>query len=174
MLLRQVGLYAALAVLTRFYPGDGTRDEFALALTGCMVRAEWHEDQIEQFMGYLCRLTGDTEIKMRSTKARSTLKRLEAGRRVRGIPKAAEIMGIPIEWMQEIAVWLGWKKRNPKGSGSAVFLSSQVAEVSKQAWDALAEYRVDGDPGVFAYGEALARVDDGRMGLLDGSGQGRE
>ena len=170
VLLRQAGLYAALAVLTRFYPGDGMRDEFALALTGCMVRAEWHEDQIEQFMAYLCRLTGDTEIKMRSTKARSTLKRLEAGRRVRGIPKAAEIMGIPIEWMQEIAVWLGWKKRHPKGSGSAVFLSTQVAEVSKQAWDALAEYRVDGDPGVFVYGEALARVDDGRMGLLDGSG----
>lgn len=169
-LVQVFGMYAGIAVLTRFYPGHGMRDEFALALTGCMVRAGWSEDQVERFMAYLCRLTGDDEIKMRASKARRTLKRLEAGRKVAGIPKAAEIMGIPIEWMQEIAVWLGWKKRNPKGTGSAVFLSAQVAEVSKQAWDALAEYRVDGDPGVYAFGDALSRVDDGRMGLLDGSG----
>jgi len=169
-LVQTFGMYAAVAVLTRFYPGEGMRDELALALTGCMVRAGWSEDQVASFMTYLCRLTRDTEIEMRASKARRTLKRLEAGRKVAGIPKAAEIMSIPIEWMQEIAVWLGWKKRNPKGTGSAVFLSAQVAEVSKQAWDSLAEYRVDGDPGVYAYGEALARVDDGRMQLLDGSG----
>lgn len=169
-LVQTFGMYAAVAVLTRFYPGEGMGDELALALTGCMVRAGWSEHQVASFMTYLCRLTGDTEIEMRASKARRTLKRLEAGRKVAGIPKAAELMGIPIEWMQEIAVWLGWKKRNPKGTGSAVFLSAQVAEVSKQAWDALAEYRVDGDPGVYAYGEALSRVDDGRMQLLDGSG----
>ncbi|MEP1943613.1 MAG: hypothetical protein ABJJ03_10950, partial [Sulfitobacter sp.] len=164
------GTYAALAVISRFYPGEGARDEFALALTGCMVRAGWPEDAVSSFMTYLCRLTGDNEVKMRSEKARRAIKRLEAGRKVAGIPKAAELMGIPIEWMQEIAIWLGWKKRNPKGAGSAVFMSAQVAEVAKQAWDALAEYQVDGDPGVFAYGEAMARVDDGRMQLLDGSG----
>ncbi|WP_170404453.1 bifunctional DNA primase/polymerase [Ruegeria arenilitoris] len=169
-LVGQAGAYAAVAVLTRFYPGEGMRDELALALTGCMVRAEWSEEQITNFMTYLCRLTGDDEIKMRASKARRTLKRLEAGRKVAGIPRAAEILGIPIEWMQEIAFWLGWKKSNPKGTGSAVFLSAQVAEVAKQAWDALSEYRIDGDPGVYAYGEALARVDDGRMQLLDGSG----
>ncbi len=169
-LLRFVGMYAGVSVLARFYPGEGMRDDFALALTGCMVRAGWSEEYITNFMTNLCRLTGDDEIKMRATKAHRTLKRLEAGGKVAGIPKAAEIMGIPIEWMQEVAVWLGWKKRNPKGTGSAVFLSAQVAEVSKQAWDALDEYRVDGDPGVYAYGEALARVDDGRMQLLDGPG----
>lgn len=169
-LVSTFGTYAGLAVLSRFYPGAGMRDDFALALTGCMVRAGWSEDTVCNFMKYLCTLTGDDEIQMRSQKARRTLKRLEAGRKIAGIPKAAELMGIPIEWMQEIAVWLGWKKRNPKGAGSAVFLSAQVAEVSKQAWDALAEYQVDNDPGVFAYGEALSRVDDGRMQLLDGSG----
>lgn len=164
------GAYSALAVLTRFYPGHGMRDDFALALTGCMVRAGWAEQQIKNFMTYLCRAVGDEEVQMRSEKAQRTLKRLEAGRKVAGIPKAAELMGIPIEWMQEIAVWLGWKKRNPEGQGSAVFLSAQVAEVSKQAWDALAEYQVEGDPGVYSYGEAMARVDDGRMQLLDSSG----
>ena len=169
LLVQSFGFYSGLAVLKRYYPGEGSRDEFALALTGCMVRAGWAEERIKQFMIKLCSLTGDDEIEMRSEKARRTLKRLEADRKVAGIPKAAEIMGIPIEWMQEIAVWLGWKMRNPKGTGTAVFLSAQVASVSKQAWDALAEYRVDGDPGVYAYGEALARVDDGRMQLLDNS-----
>lgn len=168
-IVKTFGLYSGIAVLARFYPGPGMRDDFALALTGCMVRAGWSEEQVSEFMAYLCRLTGDEEVKMRASKARRTLKRLEAGRKVAGIPKAAEIMGIPIEWMQEVAIWLGWKKRNPKGQGSAVFLSAQVAEVSKQAWDALAEYQVDNDPGVYAYGEALARVDSGRLQLLDAS-----
>ncbi len=169
-IVRCFGMYAGIAVLSRFYPGEGVRDEFALALTGCMVRAGWSEEQVNDFMTFLCRLTGDEEVKTRALKARRALKRLEAGRKVAGIPKAAEIMGIPIEWMQEVAIWLGWKQRNPKGAGSAVFVSAQVAEVAKQAWDTLAEYQVDGDPGVYAYGEALARVDDGRMGLLDASG----
>ncbi|ESR25609.1 bifunctional DNA primase/polymerase [Lutibaculum baratangense] len=165
-----LGGLAALAVLIRFYPGEGSRDDFALALTGCMVRAGWPEQNIQNFMIRLCRAAGDSEVKMRSEKAHRTLKRLEGGKKVAGIPKAAALMGIPIEWMQEIAVWLGWKKRNPHGRGSAVYLSPEVADVSRQAWDALAEYRVDGDPGVYAFGEALARVDAGRMQLLDGSG----
>lgn len=170
VLVAEAGLLAAVAVLTRFYPGEGMRDDFALALTGCMVRAGWQEEQISTFMVRLCQAVGDDEIKMRASKARRTLKRLEAGRKVAGIPKAAALMGIPVEWMQEIAVWLGWRRRNPKGEGGAVFLSAQVAEVSKQAWDALADYQIHGDPGVYAYGEALARVDAGRMQLLDGSG----
>jgi hypothetical protein len=168
-LVESFGLYAALAVLTRFYPGEGMRDELALALTGCMVRAGWPEERIAKFMASLCRLTGDDEVKMRSEKAHRTIKRLEAGKKVAGLPKAAQLLGIPIEWMQEIAVWLGWKKRNPKGRGAAVFVSGVVKDVSAQAWDALAEYQVEGDPGVYAYGEALARVDGGRMQLLDGS-----
>jgi len=169
-IVKAFGLYAGVAVLSRFYPGEGSRDEFALALTGCMVRAGWPEESVQRFMTYLCQLTGDKEVKMRSDKARRAIKRLEAGKKVAGIPKAAELMGVPIEWMQEIAVWLGWKKRNPNGKGSAVFVSGVVRDASKQAWDALAEYQVDGDPGVYTFGEALARVDGGRMQLLDGMG----
>ena len=165
-LVQSFGTNAALAVLTRFYPGHGRRDDFALALTGCMVRAGWSDDQIKDFMVFLCRAVGDDEIKMRSEKARRTIKQLESGRKVAGIPKAAELMGIPIEWMVEIAVWLGWKQRNPVSKGSAVFLSPVVKDVAKQAWDALAEYQIDGDPAVYAFGETLARVDDGRMQML--------
>lgn len=169
-IVQTFGMYAGVAVLSRFYPGEGSRDEFALALTGCMVRAGWPAENVERFMTYLCRLTGDDEVKMRSQKASRKIKRLEAGKKVAGIPKAAELMGIPIEWMQEIAVWLGWKKRNPTGTGAAVFVSGVVRDVSKQAWDALTEYRVDSDPGVYAFGEALARVDGGKMQLLDSMG----
>lgn len=129
-LVQAFGMYAGVAVLSRFYPGEGARDEFALALTGCMVRAGWPEENVERFMTYLCHLTGDKEVNMRSEKARRAIKRLEAGKKVAGIPKAAELMGIPIEWMQEISIWLGWKKRNPKGAGSAVFLSAQVVSTA--------------------------------------------
>lgn len=166
VLERSFGTSAAIAVLTRFYPGHGRRDDFALALTGCMVRAGWSEDQINDFMVILCRAAGDDEIKMRSEKALRSLKRLEAGRKVAGIPKAAELMGIPIEWMVEVAIWLGWKQRNPKGKGAAVFMSAVVKDVAKQAWDVLAEYQIDGDPAVYAFGDTLARVDDGRMQML--------
>jgi hypothetical protein len=161
---------AGLSALARFYPSQGNRDEVMLGLVGCMVRGGWEQSRIESFTAQFCRLVNDSEIEMRVAKAQNAFKRLDAGKTLRGIPATAKLLGIPVEWMNEIAIWLGWKQRNPDGKGAAVFLSAVVKDVAKQAWDALAEYEIDGDPAVYAFGEALSRVDDGRMQMLSPDG----
>lgn len=169
-LIQHCAYVAGLSALARFYPAVGGRDEAMLGIVGCMVRAGFDQDQIEGFVREFCRLVGDEEAKMRVDKARRSLKRQEQGRKYRGIPATAKSLGIPVEWMRKIAVWLGWAKENPEGRGPVVFLSGVVRDVAKQAWQALSEYEVDNDPGVYAYGETLARVDRGRLGVLDASG----
>jgi len=161
---------AGLSALARFYPSQGNRDDVMLGLVGCMVRGGWEQGRIESFTAQFCRLVGDDEVEMRVKKAQQAFKRLDAGKTLRGIPATAKLLGIPVEWMTEIAIWMGWKQRNPEGKGAAVFLSAVVKDVAKQAWDALAEYEIDGDPAVYAFGEALARVDDGRMQMLSPDG----
>lgn len=169
-LVKTCAFIAGVSALARFYPAQGGRDEAMLGIVGCMVRAGYEKEHIEAFVRQFCLLVGDDEIDMRVDKARRSLKRHEQGRKFRGIPATAKSLGIPVEWMRKIAVWLGWAKENPEGSGPVVFLSGVVRDVAKQAWHALSEYEVDDDPGVYAYGETLARVDRGRLGVLDASG----
>lgn len=161
---------AGLSALARFYPSQGNRDEVMLGLVGCMVRAGLPQAEIETFTAQFCHLVNDTEIEMRVAKANRAFKRIEMGKTLRGIPATAKLLGIPVEWMTEIAIWMGWKQRNPEGKGAAVFLSAVVKDVAKQAWDALAEYEIDDDPAVYAFGEALSRVDDGRLQMLSPDG----
>lgn len=169
-IVERFGQVAALAALARFYPSTGGRDEAMMSLVGCAVRADWDQERIEQFIRTLCRIVGDNdEVQMRVRKAANTIKRKEGGRKVRGIPGAAKSLGIPVEWMRKIAVWVGWAQEAPVGSEPAVFVSGVVRDVSKQAWNILADYEVEGDPGVYQYGEALARVDRGRSQVLNAS-----
>lgn len=169
-LVESANLIAGMSALARFYPGQGSRDEAMLGLVGCMARAGWSQERIENFTRDLCHIVRDDELAMRLVKAKKALDRLEKGKALRGIPGTAKLLGIPVEWMTEIAIWLGWKQRNPEGKGAAVFLSAVVKDVAKQAWDALAEYEIDGDPAVYAFGEALSRVDDGRLQMLSPDG----
>lgn len=161
---------AGLSALVRFYPSQGNRDEVMLGLVGIMVRGGWDQTRIETWAAQFCRLVGDDEVEMRVKKAQQAFKRLASGKTLRGIPGTAKLLGIPVEWMTEIAIWMGWRQRNPEGKGAAVFLSAVVKDVAKQAWEALAEYEIDGDPAVYAFGEALSRVDDGRMQMLSPDG----
>lgn len=164
------GRIAGLSVLARFYPDEGGRDEALMSIAGCAARAGWDQNQIEWLIKQVCNLAGDTsEIDMRLNKAKAALKRLGSGRKVRGIPMTARKLGIPVQWMHKVAVWMGWAYEAPDSSDRAVFLSGVVRDVSQQAWAVLADYEVDGSPGVYQYGEALARVDRGRVQVLNQS-----
>ena len=169
-LLLTAEVTAGLSALARFYPSQGNRDEVMLGLVGIMVRGGWDQKRIETWAQRFCRMVRDDEVEMRVAKAQQAFKRLAAGKTLRGIPATAKLLGIPVEWMTEIAIWMGWRQRNPEGKGAAVFLSAVVKDVAKQAWDALAEYEIDGDPAVYAFGEALSRVDDGRLQMLSPDG----
>ncbi|QIQ87968.1 hypothetical protein [Erythrobacter sp.] len=155
---RRAGLLAAATFFVRFYPAEGGRDEFALALAGALVRAGWSDEIARNFLELVASEAGDDERTGRRaeqiiTKARQ---RLDDDRTLRGLTSMSKLLGLPKEWIDEVAVWLGIRRRR---EGQAIFDKGLIIDTSRQAWAALAEYEVDGAPGVYAYGEAFARID---------------
>lgn len=164
-LVERGGLIAALAFFWRFYPGEGSRDEFALALNGALLRGGWSDEQIEWFVTRLATVAGDEEAETR-VKVVASRKRLEHGRTVRGLPMLAKLLGVPIEWVREVACWLGIRKATSGGS-PGVFLGGTTPEIARQAWKALEDHTIGHDPAVYAYGDALARINRDQIETLD-------
>jgi hypothetical protein len=163
-LIRQAGLIAALAFFERFYPGAGMRDDFALALTGALIRGGWSDDQVQWFVGKLASMAGDEEAEMRASKAPRTRARLDAGKSVRGLSSIPALLSVPPEWVREVACWLGIRKSH--GDGAAVFNVGIIRDTAQQAWTVLEDYMIGGDPAVYSYGDAIGRVDKGRVEIL--------
>lgn len=164
-LVKRAGVIAALAFFLRYYPGEGSRDDFATALTGALLRADWSDEGVEWFVSTLAQMADDEQHAMRSSKAADTRDRLAAGKKVRGLTSMPALLGVPAEWVREAAVWLGLRKGH--GGGAAVFDKGIIKDTAHQAWSVLEDYAVDGDPGVYAYGDTLARVAKDRVELLD-------
>lgn len=163
-LIRRAGLVAALAFFERFYPGAGMRDDFALALTGALIRGGWSDDQVQWFVGKLASIAGDEEAEMRASKAARARARLDAGKSVRGLSSLPALLSVPPEWTREVACWLGIRKGH--GDGPAVFNVGIIRETAQQAWTVLEDYMIGGDPAVYSYGDAIGRVDKGRVEIL--------
>jgi len=164
-LVEQAGIVAAMSMFLRFYPGEGQRDEFALTLAGALVRGGWPDEQIEQFIMVLSRAAGDEEYEMRANKAPRVRERLNAGKPVRGLPKLAEVLNVPMEWIKEVAHWLGL--RTGDANGAAIVDTGIISDVAQRAWHALEDYQIDGNPAAYGFGDAIARVNFDRIELLD-------
>lgn len=164
-IVERAGRLAALAFFWRYYPGEGSRDDFATALTGALIRADWTDEAVQWFVGTLARVAGDEEADMRASKAAATRNRLAAGKKVRGITSMPALLGVPPEWVREVACWLGLRKG--RGTGPAVFDMGIIKDTSQQAWAALEDYLIAGDPAVYSYGDAVARVNKDRVEILD-------
>jgi len=165
LLLERCGMLAAAAFFVRFYPLEGSRDDFALCLAGTLLRAGWEEEYVDRFVRTVAMAGGDNEVEMRASKAKRSKKRLDQDRTVYGLPKMAKILGVPMRWVVEVATWLGVRK---SANGPAVFIGSELPPMSRQAWEALSEYTVDGEPGVYLYGDMIARL-NGTIEPLDKS-----
>ena len=168
-ILSAAGLLAAATVFVRFYPCEGSRDEFALALAGTLVRAEWSDENAKAFFEVVAREAGDDERTGRRAdqmiaKAR---KRLDDGRPLRGLSSMSKLLGIPKVWINDVAVWLGIRKRR---DGNAIFDNGLVVDTSRQAWSALADYEVADAPAVYAFGDMFARIDRDKIQTLEKPG----
>ena len=165
-LVRCAGLVAAATFFVRFYPCEGGRDEFALALAGTLVRAKWSDADAETFFEAVAAAAGDTErtgqrAKQMIAKAR---KRLDEGRTLRGLSSMAKLLGVPSEWIRTVAVWLQIRKSH---DGEVIFDTGLVTDTSRQAWEALEHYEIDSDPAVYAYGDTFARIDRDQVQVLE-------
>jgi AAA domain/Bifunctional DNA primase/polymerase, N-terminal len=93
-LRRVVANIAVCALLVRLWPGQGSRDDAALALTGMLLRGGLTPEEADQLVTLTARIASDEEWPKRA-KGQATARRLEASERVWGATKLAELLHGP-------------------------------------------------------------------------------
>ena len=107
-LRRAVSELATAALIACHWPARGSRDEAAMALHGGLIRTGWDERRVSAFVYAIAVAAQDDEPRMRAEKARGTAAKLEAGKKVTGWPKLAEVIGQDGEAIvRQAREWLG-------------------------------------------------------------------
>ena len=108
---------AAAALLVRHYPAAGVRHDFAMALSGALLRLGWSTDQISYFLAAVAGAAGDEELRDRVSVAEYTKKRIENAQPATGWPRLAEIIGQEVT--RRLGEWLGYKGQAAKSAPNA-------------------------------------------------------
>jgi len=122
-LQRAVREVAAVSLLARHWPCQGSRQTAFLALAGGLLRAEWRLERIERFIEALATVTHDEEIKKRIQVVAQTTGKLEQDRKATGWPKLDELLGPNgkalvqrvCQWLQQAATPRSWNEFVPLG-----------------------------------------------------------
>ena len=104
---RSVGLLAACTLIARHWPSQGSRQEFALTLSGALLRGGLPEDRAERLIRTAAEAANDEEADCRADIVASSMERLKKGRDVRGLPALSEAIGGEV--VKKISTWLGLK-----------------------------------------------------------------
>jgi bifunctional DNA primase/polymerase-like protein len=133
--LRQaVARTASAALLARYWPAQGSRDEAALALAGWLVKAGWTDDEVETFVIAVARAAQDEEWKRRAGKAAHTRETIAAGRPVMGVNALAErLRGGPAYGAMVVTLvarWLGLTGSHLAGALSTAAVVAKTPVVS--------------------------------------------
>lgn len=104
-LLEAIGKLAAVSLLARHWPREGSRQEAALALAGGLFRWGWDEENINLFLGAVAFAAGDDEISKRIAASEYTRKRLDSERPATGWPHLEALIGSDVA--RRVRGWIG-------------------------------------------------------------------
>lgn len=124
-LLRRATLLAACTVFLKYYPIKGSRNEFALALAGALLRVGcWEVEDIEKALQGVCYNAGDEEWQERVRVVRATYEKISKGEPVTGFPALETHLG-----QQNAELIKKWcRKLNPDGLGYDDVNAEQLIE----------------------------------------------
>lgn len=104
---RRVAALAVCALIARYWPGEGVRQETALALGGFLSRAGKEQQAIKLMVEAIAKAANDEEWKQRVEAALTSDKSYRSGEKnVFGLPTLGEHIGIEIA--STAAEWLGY------------------------------------------------------------------
>ncbi|MBF0382648.1 MAG: bifunctional DNA primase/polymerase [Magnetococcales bacterium] len=109
-----VNKLALAAVLTRFYPSEGKRNDAALAITSIFLQGGLSPTETELYVSEIARVAGDEEWKQRGNNVEKTAEKIANKEPVTGSGRIEELMGEGVACV--VREWLGEKnKGNGKG-----------------------------------------------------------
>lgn len=134
----KAGLLAFLSVVARFYPGQGSRDDFCMALSGALLSAGLPVEDANRCTIRVAEVAGDEEAQKRG-KAGQTAVKVEEGEPVTGIPRVVEMLGLPPEVAKRFRKWLGISDGVARDDGrvQVVYDGNRLHETMAAAEDAL-------------------------------------
>jgi Bifunctional DNA primase/polymerase, N-terminal len=111
---------AAAALLKRYYPAEGSRHDFALAISGALIRGGWSSDKIAEFLRVVADAAGDPETRDRARAGEYSAQRIASGQPATGWPTLTKLLGKQIalrlrEWLQPS----GGEQRTGNSDGDA-------------------------------------------------------
>jgi hypothetical protein len=113
-LKRAVRAVVAAALLARHWPGKGSRDRAAMALSGGLTRAGWEEEKVSRFCRAVAVAAGDEEHRMRAGKAKPTARKQADGKQTTGWPTLETLLrGDGPEVVRRARDWLGIADKAP-------------------------------------------------------------
>lgn len=104
-LKRRVTWVAAAALIARYWPGTGSRQEAGLALSGTLLRGGLSIAECETLMRLVALAAGDEERDKRIATVRDTAAKLESNAPATGGPALTEIIGP--KTVARMSKWLG-------------------------------------------------------------------
>ncbi len=100
-----VARLAAAALLARHWPAVGNRHDAALALAGSLLRAEWTEAEVTDFIRAITQAAGDDEPVDRARAALSSAQARDKGKPTTGWPTLARLIDPRV--VHRVRTWLG-------------------------------------------------------------------
>ena len=104
-LLAAVARVAALTLLAKHWPGEGSRHNAALALSGYLIRGGMAVTDVTAMMEDICGAAQDEELADRLLAVQSTAEQLAAGGASSGFPTLAGLVDEKV--LKAVSTWLG-------------------------------------------------------------------
>ena len=134
--LKRAGLIAFLSVVARFYPAQGGRDDFCLALSGALLLAKLSVEEANHAVVLVAEIAGDEEATKRG-KAGPTEKKIGEGEPVTGIPRVVEMLGLLPEVAKRFRRWLGVAEGRADDRPEVIYDDNRLGRVLDEAEAAL-------------------------------------
>jgi hypothetical protein len=157
---KAVAKLASASLLALAWPEEGSRQDTALALAGCLLRGGWTTDEAERFIGLVAHAAGDEEHGKRRLVVEHTAQRLVSGEDVTGWPRLAELIGDDVadrvwRWMElRGTVTAGVPREANEGKPMILVEGGDLPEIVDQAEAALLANAAD---PIFQRGALLVR-----------------
>ena len=115
-LIRSAELLAAATLIVRHWPEQGSRNEFALALAGALLKAGWSQERVSVFIERVAKTADDEEWSSRVQCVAATAEKIAKGDPVTGAARLKDLVGKEV--VRKLQRWLNLSDKNNDREGN--------------------------------------------------------